>query len=204
MRHRLVLLICAACALPACERFGYSSRVLLRVPSPDGRIVAVCQEIPEFDGPSFDIRAERPDGTRIRQLLRGGDGDPCSELAWSPDGRVLAVLSTHVARVRVADVARMLEQPATASSRWAWRRFNLAGRVRGADPALAPGVRPRSGTQGSDPALAPGGQTPLWHLGVRPRSGTRGSDPALAPGGQTPLWHLGPPGGRTPLWPTVW
>jgi hypothetical protein len=126
MRRRLVLLICAACALPACERFGYSNRVLLRVTSPDGRLVAVCQEIPELDGPSYDIRVERPDGTRIRQLLRGGDGDPCSELAWSPDGRLLAVLSTHVARVRVADVARILEQPPSPSSRWATRQFDLS------------------------------------------------------------------------------
>ena len=115
VKRRLVLMICAACALPACERFGYSNRVLLRVPSPDGRIVAVCQEIPEFDRPSFDVRAERPDGTRIRQLLRSGDGDPCSELAWSPDGRLLAVLSRHVdarARGRRGEDAR---GPAAAS-----------------------------------------------------------------------------------------
>lgn len=99
-----------AIATIACARLGYSDRVLWRVPSPDGRMIAVCQEIPAFDGPDYEVRIERPDGTRVKRVYTNGDGDPCSEIAWSPDGRILAVLSGHVARVRFIDVTWALEQ----------------------------------------------------------------------------------------------
>ena len=79
--------------------------------SPDGNVVAVCQEIPEFDGPGYDLRLESPGETNIAQLYHIGDGDPCSELAWSPDGTVLAGLSAHVARIRFVDVASALRRP---------------------------------------------------------------------------------------------
>lgn len=46
-----------------CARFGYSSRVLHRVSYPDGRFLAVCQEVPVFDGVlsknRIDASAER-------------------------------------------------------------------------------------------------------------------------------------------------
>lgn len=82
-------------SLAGCARFGFTDRVLLRVPSPDGQMVAVCQEVPEFDGPSFAVRLERPDGTVVRRLYETGDADACSEIAWARDGRTLAVLTAH-------------------------------------------------------------------------------------------------------------
>jgi hypothetical protein len=107
-----------------CVELGFSNRVLWRVPSPDGKMVAACQEIPELDGPGYDIRLEGPDGTFVKQLYRIGDGDPCSEMAWSPDGRTLAVLSGHVARVRFVDVAWALQQ--TGETRyWSWPQIDL-------------------------------------------------------------------------------
>jgi hypothetical protein len=109
-----------------CSEFGYTSRVLWRVPSPDGTVVAVCQEIPEFDGPGYDIRLESPDGSRIAQLYQIGDGDPCSELAWSRDGKVLAVLSGHVARIRFVDVAWVLRAPTTPTRYWSWPQVDLS------------------------------------------------------------------------------
>ncbi len=119
------VLALAASGLSGCRQLGYTNRVLLRVPAPDGRVVAVCQEIPEFDGPGFDVRLELPDGTLRRRLYQIGDGDPCSEIAWSPDGRVLAVLSTHVARMRFVDVEWALKQP-SATSYWAWPQVDLS------------------------------------------------------------------------------
>jgi hypothetical protein len=110
----------------ACSRFGYTNRVLWRVPSPDGAVVAVCQEIPEFDGPGYDIRLESGDGSRIAQLYQIGDGDPCSELAWSPDAKVLAVLSGHVARIRFVDVARVVRDPTVPTKYWSWRQIDLS------------------------------------------------------------------------------
>ena len=101
-----------AIATIACAKFGYSDRVLWRLPSPDGTLVAVCQEVPEFDGPSYAVRIERPDRTLVKTVYTNGDGDPCSEIAWAPDGRILAVLSGHVARVRFIDVRWALEQKA--------------------------------------------------------------------------------------------
>jgi hypothetical protein len=99
---------------------------LWRVASPNGSVAAVCQEIPEFDGPGYDLRLESPDGARIAQLYQIGDGDPCSELAWSPDGNVLAVLSAHVARIRFVDVASVLREPTVPTRYWSWRQIDLS------------------------------------------------------------------------------
>lgn len=116
-----VLVILAAMGSQGCADLGYRDRVLHRVPSPaDRALIAVCQEIPEFDGPRYDIRLERPDSTVVRRLGASGDGDPCHEMAWSADGRTLAVVSSHVARAKVIDVARALSQPEMKN--WAWTR----------------------------------------------------------------------------------
>lgn len=87
----------------------------------------MCQEMPVFDGPNYDVRLERPDGSILRRLYQIGDGDPCSEMAWSPDGRTLAVLSGHVARIRFVDVAWALSRPATTTAHWSWRQVDLGG-----------------------------------------------------------------------------
>ena len=91
-------------AASACGNFGFSNRVLWRVPAPGAKLVAVCQEIPEFDGPSFDVRLERPDQSLVAHIWHGGDSQPCSEMAWSPDGRILAILTGHVATVTILNV----------------------------------------------------------------------------------------------------
>jgi hypothetical protein len=92
-RTYVLLVSLAAAGGPGCGELGYTDRVLWRVPSPDGKVIAVCQETPELDGPGYDLRLESPEGARIAQLYHIGDGDPCNELAWAPDGKVLAVLS---------------------------------------------------------------------------------------------------------------
>jgi hypothetical protein len=123
----LALGIFVAMFSQGCARFGYSSRILHRIPSPaDGTLIAVCQEIPELDGPGYDIRLERPDATVVTRLYTIGDGDPCHEMAWSADGRRLAVLSSHVARAIVVDVEWALSRPATKTSHWSWRSVSLA------------------------------------------------------------------------------
>lgn len=115
------LVILAALGSQGCAELGYSDRVLHRVPSPaDAALIAVCQEIPAFDGPDFDIRLERPDTTVVRRLYRIGDGDPCHEMAWSADGRTLAVVSSHVARAIIVDVAWTLSRPETRTEYWSW------------------------------------------------------------------------------------
>jgi hypothetical protein len=113
--------------LAGCARLGFTDRVLLRVPSPDAQLIAVCQELPALDGPGFAVRLERPDGTLIRRLYEAGDGDPCSEIAWSSDGQRLAVLSSHVARMKLIDVAWALENPSISTAHWSWRDVSVAG-----------------------------------------------------------------------------
>jgi len=110
-----------------CARFGYSSRVLHRVPSPDGQLLAVCQEVPIFDGPEFDVRLERPDGRVVRALFHMGDGGGCSEMVWSPDGHSLAVLTGHVAGITVVDVSWALANPAERNQHWFVRGFSFSG-----------------------------------------------------------------------------
>lgn len=114
------------------DRLGFRNRVLWRVPSPDGRVVAVCQEIPVFDGPDYDVRLERPDGTLVSRLYRGGDADGCSEIAWAPDSRTLAVLVADVARVRFVDVARVLQsdEKQIPPGSWPSREFSTEHTLR--------------------------------------------------------------------------
>ena len=107
-----------------CHSFGCTNRVLWRVPSPDGRLVAVCQEVPVFDGPEFDVRLERSDGTVVRNLYHAGDADGCSEIVWSLDGRTLAVVTGHVARVRFVDVSRALQSE--PSTRLFWPQIDFS------------------------------------------------------------------------------
>src|SRR5688572_9085862 len=90
--------------LTSCAQLGFRSRVLHSVTSPDGRFVAVCQELPALDGPDFDIRLHAPDGTLIRRVHRGGDAHPCNEVVWSPDSRRLAVLSRVNSHMALIDV----------------------------------------------------------------------------------------------------
>jgi WD40 repeat protein len=120
-------LVClAVAAVSGCAALGYSSEVVWRVKSPDGQLVAVCQQVPVFDGPNYDVRLERPDGTVVRQLYGIGDGDPCSEVVWSPDGQLLAVLSAHVALVRFVDVGWALSHPDVQTAAWSWRMVSLS------------------------------------------------------------------------------
>ena len=122
----LLVVTLLSMAVAACTGLGYSDRVLWRVPSPDGRLVAVCREVPAFDGPGYDLRLEHTDGSLRRRLYQIGDGDPCTEVAWSPDGRTLAVLSGHVARVRFVDVAWALDHPDVATEAWSWRQVDVS------------------------------------------------------------------------------
>lgn len=122
----IVMMSITAAAASGCSELGYTDRILWRLPSPDGRVVAVCQEIPAFDGPGYDLRLESTEGLQIAQLYRIGDGDPCSELAWSPDSRVLAVLSAHVARVVFVDVASVLQQPSARTPSSSWPQVDLS------------------------------------------------------------------------------
>ena len=100
------LLACAVLLLgaAACARLGFSDRVLHTVPSPDGRFVAVCQEVPAFDGPEYSTRLHRPDGTFVRNLAYGGDAQPCHEVVWAPDGKLLAILARQNSAVTLVDL----------------------------------------------------------------------------------------------------
>lgn len=125
MKRFALLLVFAV--LAGCARFGYRDRVLHRVLSPDGTMLAVCQEIPEFDGPSYDVRLERQDGTVLRRLYVIGDGYPCDEVVWSSDGRTLAVVSSANANARFVDVAWAVAQPSEVQLRYDhWRLVSLA------------------------------------------------------------------------------
>ena len=99
----LVMTLAAFGCGPA-RHLGFSNRVLHDVPSPDGKFRAICQEVPAFDGPEYETRLHRQDGTFVVNLAYGGDAQPCREIAWSTDGAWLAVVD-HVSRVTLVDAA---------------------------------------------------------------------------------------------------
>jgi hypothetical protein len=108
-----------------CAKLGYSNRVLHRAPSPDGRVIAVCQERPEFDGPGYGIRLHHPDGRVLRGLYEIGDGHPCDEVVWAPDGKTLGVLSKRNAVLKLVDVEWALAHPSVQTSHHSWREVYL-------------------------------------------------------------------------------
>jgi hypothetical protein len=122
----VMLMLSTLVSSHACRAAGFSDDVLWRVSSPDGQMVAVCQEVPEFDGPGFAVRLERPDGSPLKRLYEIGDADGCSEVVWSPDSRTLAVLTAHLARVRLVDVEWALENPTTESAYWSSRQVSFS------------------------------------------------------------------------------
>ena len=131
------VLLFAVALTAGCQRLGYTNRVLHRVASPDGTLVAVCQERPELDGPGYRLRLERPDGTLVRHLYEIGDGYPCSEMAWSPDGHTLAVLTDLTAIVKFVDVKWALTHMSTPTTHHSWREVSAAE----GKPALARHMR---------------------------------------------------------------
>lgn len=124
MRIAVAGLIVLACA--GCAKYGYTNRVLHRVASPRGNLLAVCQEVPVLDGPEFDVRLETKDGKVIRKLFGMGDGGRCSEVVWSQDGRRLAVLTSHVATITVVDVEWALSHPTELERHWFTRQFSFS------------------------------------------------------------------------------
>lgn len=122
----LVAVMVAIVTTAGCGRMGFSRRVVHRVPSPDGELVATCQEVPVFDGPEFDVRLERPDGRLVRRLIHMGDGGGCSEVMWSADGSSLAVLTSHVADITMIDVRWALAHPDEQNRHWFARRFSFS------------------------------------------------------------------------------
>ena len=126
MRRLLLACVMTVVAAAGCARFGYSSRVLHRVPSPDGQLMAVCQEVPVLDGPEFDVRLERPDGRMVRLLFHMGDGGGCSEMTWSADGTSLAVLTSHVANITMVDVRWAIAHAAERNRHWFVRGFSFS------------------------------------------------------------------------------
>lgn len=132
------------CTAVGCARFGYTNRVLHRVPSPNGQLVAVCQEVPVLDGPGFTVRLERPGGEVVRKLFEMGDGGGCSEVVWSPDGRSLAIVTRHVATINMVDVAWAVAHPDVDNRHYFHRSFSFASEGM---PALAAELRFRSSSR---------------------------------------------------------
>jgi hypothetical protein len=122
--RRFVALACLPLvAASGCGQLGYTARILWEVPSPDGQLLAVCQEVPFFDGPGHELRLEDGAGRVIRSFFGYSDADPCDELVWSANGGRLAMVTRHDGTVRILDVARALahdSKPGTVATGDLW------------------------------------------------------------------------------------
>jgi hypothetical protein len=95
MRRRVRLLLTAgvAAATLACEaaQFGWPP-VPLRVPSPDGRVVAFVRNHPDVDPPNQSLWLQASNG-HVTELTRlAPDAEWCSLIVWSADSRRVAFL----------------------------------------------------------------------------------------------------------------
>ena len=133
----LVALALAALAFRMGSKRGYDTEMLLRVSSPDGRLSAVCQAVPSIGGPTYVVRLEREDSSHIRKLFNAGDGEPCTEIVWSQDGRTLGVLSAHVARTRFVDIDWVMKN-ASDTRQLGWRQVSFGSE---SETMLARGLR---------------------------------------------------------------
>jgi hypothetical protein len=133
----VVAIVLAVLAFRMSSKRGYASEVLLRVSSPDGTLAAVCQTVPALDGPTYTVRLEREDGGVVRTLFDAGDGEPCSEMVWSKDGRALGVLSAQVARTKFVDIEWVVKN-ASDTRRLGWREVSFGSE---SQTMLARGLR---------------------------------------------------------------
>ena len=110
-RLHFSLMIAAILVVSSCGELGYTDRVLWRVASPDGKRVAVCQEVPAFDGPDYEVRLEDTGGRVLRRLYKSYEAERCDEIRWSGDGRRLGVVTRHSGKVWVVDVEWAIAHP---------------------------------------------------------------------------------------------
>ena len=92
-RLRPVLVAGLAAAAMACEaaQFGWPP-VPLRVPSPDGRVVAFVKNHPDFDPPNQSLWLQTSNGAATQLTRLAPDADWCNLIVWSADSRRVAFL----------------------------------------------------------------------------------------------------------------
>jgi hypothetical protein len=88
-----VLIAGLAGAALACEaaQLGWPP-VPLRVPSPDGRVVAFVKNHPDFDPPNQSLWLQTSSGATTELTRLAPDADWCNLIVWSSDSRRVAFL----------------------------------------------------------------------------------------------------------------
>ena len=92
-RVRLGLVSVVAAAALACEaaQLGWPP-VPLRVPSPDGRVVAFVRNHPDVDPPHQSLWLQPSNGAATELTRLAPDADWCNLIVWSADSRRVAFL----------------------------------------------------------------------------------------------------------------
>jgi len=92
-RVRLGLVSVFAAAALACEadQLGWPP-VPLRVPSPDGRVVAFVRNHPDFDPPNQSLWLQAANGRTTELTRLAPDAEWCTLIVWSADSRRVAFL----------------------------------------------------------------------------------------------------------------
>jgi dipeptidyl aminopeptidase/acylaminoacyl peptidase len=92
-RVRLGLVSVLASAALACEaaQLGWPP-VPLRVPSPDGRVVAFVRNHPDVDPPNQSLWLQASNGVATELTRLAPDADSCNVIVWSADSRRVAFL----------------------------------------------------------------------------------------------------------------
>jgi len=92
-RVRPLLLVGLAAAAMACEaaQLGWPP-VPVRVPSPDGRVVAFVRNHPDFDPPNQSLWLQASNGRATELTRLAPDAEWCNLIVWSADSRRVAFL----------------------------------------------------------------------------------------------------------------